>query len=88
MMRAADLKDSLQSGSSAILKAMRRTYTRERFLDRVALIREHVPDCSLTTDVIVGFRWPYQNGPDAEPLADKLGSLRRYADEVIAKVGR
>src|SRR5882757_4638300 len=38
------------------------------------------------TDVIVGFRWPYQNGPDAEPLADKLGSLRRYADEVIAKV--
>ena len=40
------------------------------------------------TDVIVGFRWPYQNGPDTEPLADKLGNLRRYADEVIAKVGR
>ena len=34
---------------------MRRTYDRERFLDRVALIREHVPDCSITTDVIVGF---------------------------------
>jgi tRNA-2-methylthio-N6-dimethylallyladenosine synthase len=34
---------------------MRRTYTRERFLDRVALIREHVPDCAITTDVIVGF---------------------------------
>ncbi len=45
----------LQSGSSAILKAMRRTYTRERYLDRVALIREHVPDVALTTDVIVGF---------------------------------
>jgi tRNA-2-methylthio-N6-dimethylallyladenosine synthase len=45
----------LQSGSSRVLKAMRRTYTRERFLDRVALIREHVPDCSITTDVIVGF---------------------------------
>jgi len=45
----------LQSGSSPILKAMRRTYTRERYLDRVALIREHVPDCALTTDVIVGF---------------------------------
>jgi tRNA-2-methylthio-N6-dimethylallyladenosine synthase len=45
----------LQSGSSRILKAMRRTYTRERYLDRVALIREHVPDCALTTDVIVGF---------------------------------
>jgi tRNA-2-methylthio-N6-dimethylallyladenosine synthase len=45
----------LQSGSSRILKAMRRTYTRERYLDRVALIREYVPDASLTTDVIVGF---------------------------------
>jgi tRNA-2-methylthio-N6-dimethylallyladenosine synthase len=45
----------LQSGSSRILKAMRRTYDRERYLDRVALIREHVPDCALTTDVIVGF---------------------------------
>ena len=45
----------LQSGSSRVLKAMRRTYDRSRFLDRVALIREHVPDCSLTTDVIVGF---------------------------------
>jgi len=45
----------LQSGSSRILKAMRRTYGRERFLDRVALIREHVPDMALSTDVIVGF---------------------------------
>ena len=34
---------------------MRRTYDRERYLDRVALIREHVPDASLTTDIIVGF---------------------------------
>ena len=45
----------LQSGSSRILKAMRRTYSRERYLDRVALLREHVPDVALTTDVIVGF---------------------------------
>ena len=45
----------LQSGSSRILKAMRRTYNRERYLDRVALIREHVPDVALTTDIIVGF---------------------------------
>ena len=45
----------LQSGSSAILKAMRRTYNRGRYMDRVALIREHVPDCALTSDIIVGF---------------------------------
>jgi len=45
----------LQSGSSRILKAMRRTYDRARYLDRVALIREHVPDAALTTDIIVGF---------------------------------
>jgi tRNA-2-methylthio-N6-dimethylallyladenosine synthase len=34
---------------------MRRTYDRERYMDRVALIREHVPDCAITTDIIVGF---------------------------------
>ncbi len=45
----------LQSGSSRILKAMRRTYSRQRYLDRVRLIREHVPDVALTTDIIVGF---------------------------------
>ena len=45
----------LQSGSSRILKAMRRTYDRGRYLDRVALIREHVPDAAITTDIIVGF---------------------------------
>jgi tRNA-2-methylthio-N6-dimethylallyladenosine synthase len=45
----------LQSGSSRILKSMRRTYDRGRFLDRVGLIREHNPDIALTTDIIVGF---------------------------------
>jgi tRNA-2-methylthio-N6-dimethylallyladenosine synthase len=45
----------LQSGSSRVLKRMRRTYDRGRYMDRVALIREHVPDCAITTDVIVGF---------------------------------
>ena len=37
------------------------------------------------TDAIVGFRWPYQTGPDAEPLAEKIGKLRRFAEDVIAK---
>ncbi len=45
----------LQSGSSPVLKRMHRTYDRGRYMDRVALIREHVPDCAITTDIIVGF---------------------------------
>jgi tRNA-2-methylthio-N6-dimethylallyladenosine synthase len=58
----------LQSGSSRILKAMRRTYERERYLDRVAMIREHVPDCALTTDIIVGF--PGEAEEDFEATLD------------------
>jgi tRNA-2-methylthio-N6-dimethylallyladenosine synthase len=64
----------LQSGSSRILKAMRRTYNRERYLDRVAQIREHVPDCALTTDIIVGFP-----GETEEDFGETL--------EVVAQVG-
>lgn len=40
------------------------------------------------TDVIVGFRWPYEVGPDAEPLQTKLDNLHRFAETVIAKVSR
>jgi tRNA-2-methylthio-N6-dimethylallyladenosine synthase len=64
----------LQSGSSRILKAMRRTYDRERYLDRVALIREHVPDASITTDIIVGF--PGESEEDFEQtlqVAEQVG---------------
>jgi tRNA-2-methylthio-N6-dimethylallyladenosine synthase len=64
----------LQSGSSRVLKAMRRTYDRGRFLDRVALIREHVPDCAITTDVIVGF--PGETDADFEQtlaVAEEVG---------------
>ena len=39
------------------------------------------------TDVIVGFRVPYQVGPDTEPLAKKVEHLNRYAESVIAKLG-
>ena len=64
----------LQSGSSRILKLMRRTYDRERYLDRVAMIREHVPDVALSTDVIVGFP-----GETEEDFAQTL--------EVVDQVG-
>ena len=45
----------LQSGSSRILKAMRRTYTRERYVRLVDEMRAAIPDLALTTDLIVGF---------------------------------
>jgi tRNA-2-methylthio-N6-dimethylallyladenosine synthase len=64
----------LQSGSSRVLKAMRRTYDRGRYLDRVAMIREHLPDVALSTDVIVGFP-----GESEEDFAQTL--------EVVERVG-
>lgn len=45
----------VQSGSSRILKAMNRKYTREWYLSRVEAIRRIVPDCGLTTDIFCGF---------------------------------
>lgn len=45
----------VQSGSDRILEKMRRRYTREGYLDRVKKIREVIPDCAITTDVIAGF---------------------------------
>ncbi|HZR96899.1 MAG TPA: tRNA (N6-isopentenyl adenosine(37)-C2)-methylthiotransferase MiaB, partial [Gaiellaceae bacterium] len=45
----------LQSGSTRILKAMRRTYSRTRYLKLVAELRDAIPDLALTTDIIVGF---------------------------------
>lgn len=45
----------VQSGSSRLLEKMRRKYDREWYLERVAKIREIMPDCGLSTDVIAGF---------------------------------
>ena len=53
---------------------MRRTYDRRRYMDRVALIREHVPDCAITTDIIVGF--PGETEADFEQtleVVDEVG---------------
>ena len=44
-----------QSGSERVLASMRRGYTRAGFLDKVALLRDHVPHLALSTDVIVGY---------------------------------
>jgi tRNA-2-methylthio-N6-dimethylallyladenosine synthase len=64
----------LQSGSSRVLKAMRRTYNRERYLDRVATIRELVPDCAITTDIIVGF--PGETDADFEETMEVVEQVR------------
>src|SRR3712207_6143677 len=64
----------LQSGSSRLLKAMRRTYDKQRYLDRVAMIREHVPDVSLTTDIIVGF--PGETETDFDDTLDVVEQAR------------
>jgi tRNA-2-methylthio-N6-dimethylallyladenosine synthase len=64
----------LQSGSTRVLKAMRRTYGRERYLDRVAMIRERVPDCSLSTDIIAGF--PGETDADFEQTLEVVEAVR------------
>lgn len=45
----------VQSGSSAVLKRMKRKYTREHYMDRVDAIRKYLPDASISTDIIAGF---------------------------------
>ncbi|MBA3261938.1 MAG: tRNA (N6-isopentenyl adenosine(37)-C2)-methylthiotransferase MiaB [Thermoleophilaceae bacterium] len=64
----------LQSGSSRVLKAMRRTYNQERYLDRVATIRDLVPDCAVTTDIIVGF--PGETDADFEETMEVVEQVR------------
>jgi tRNA-2-methylthio-N6-dimethylallyladenosine synthase len=44
-----------QSGSDRVLASMRRGYTRQQYLDTIALLRDRVPDLALSTDVIVGY---------------------------------
>jgi tRNA-2-methylthio-N6-dimethylallyladenosine synthase len=64
----------LQSGSSRVLKAMRRTYSRERYLRLAGELRAAIPDLALTTDIIVGFP-----GETAEDFCETL--------EVVEEVG-
>jgi tRNA-2-methylthio-N6-dimethylallyladenosine synthase len=64
----------LQSGSAAILKAMRRTYTPERYLALVGRLRDAVPDLALGTDVIVGF--PGETDADFQATLELVEEVR------------
>ncbi len=63
-----------QSGSSRILKAMRRTYDRSRYLRLVETLREAVPDLALGTDLIVGF--PGESDADFEETLSLVEEVR------------
>ena len=64
----------VQSGSTAVLEKMRRKYTREWYLERVARIRSVIPDIGLTTDVIAGFCGEtLQDHADTLSLMEQVG---------------
>lgn len=68
----------LQSGSSEILRAMKRGYTKEWFLNRAAKLREMVPDVSISTDIIVAFP-----GESDEDFADTLEVMKQVRFEQV-----
>jgi len=64
----------LQSGSTKILKDMKRGYTKEWFLDRAKKLKELVPEVRISSDIIIGF--PYESEEDFEDTMDVLNQVR------------
>jgi tRNA-2-methylthio-N6-dimethylallyladenosine synthase len=64
----------LQSGSTEILKNMKRGYTKEWFLNRAKMLRELVPNVSISTDIIVGF--PGESDKDFEDTVDVINQVK------------
>jgi tRNA-2-methylthio-N6-dimethylallyladenosine synthase len=64
----------LQAGSDRILKLMNRKYTKENYLEIIDQIREEIPDCSITTDIIVGF--PGEDYKDFEETVNMIEEVR------------
>lgn len=63
----------VQSGSDAVLKAMNRKYTVSDYLKKVEVLRKYVPDCALTTDLIVGF--PGETDEDFKATLDLVKQI-------------
>ncbi len=64
----------LQSGSSRVLKLMKRSYSRDRYLDKVAMARDVIPGLALSTDIIVGF--PGETEEDFEQTLSLVEQVR------------
>jgi tRNA-2-methylthio-N6-dimethylallyladenosine synthase len=64
----------VQAGANSVLRAMRRGYSREQYLDRIARLRQVCPEIRVTSDVIVGF--PGETGADFEQTMDLLRQVR------------
>jgi tRNA-2-methylthio-N6-dimethylallyladenosine synthase len=64
----------IQSGSNVVLARMNRDYTREEYLEKIAILREAMPDISLSTDIIVGF--PGETEEDHQDTLDILRTIR------------
>lgn len=63
-----------QAGSNRILKLMNRRYTREDYFEKVKMIRKHIPDCAITTDLMIGFPTETEEDfLDTLDLAEKVG---------------
>lgn len=64
----------IQAGSNSVLKNMNRRYTREHYLGRIDMIRRYLPDCGITTDIMVGF--PYETEEDFLDTMDIVEKVR------------
>ncbi len=76
---------SMQSGSDSVLKRMKRKYDTARYLESVSLLKEHFPDCAITTDMIVAFP-----GETEEEFQESLAFIRKcgFADMHIFPYSR
>lgn len=64
----------IQAGSNLVLKNMNRRYTREHYLGLIDMIRRYLPDCGITTDIMVGF--PYETEEDFLDTMDIVEKVR------------